>query len=445
MTEDPALLEWLLDLSDSLITFRARYMRHARVAGRRRPAAVRRVQPAVGGVPAGKLAKHVPLLPGGACRSSRSSQARARSAATRRRRDRAICSPRQTRLDDLLSDCRTLALQLSDALTPALLQPRLRARRTRRGAVTMSAAFYRDRARHPVRPRGRGGHVAARRLPERRARCRTSTSTRTRSTSSRRRPTIVERTDYFGNPVDQFSIFCGRMRELRVTSHEPGRGPRTRRVRSIRRRAPRGKTSRDASACRRGAPLDESAQFALRLALRAAGRGPGGVRAAVVSGRAAAARRRDRPDAAHPRRIPRSIRRRRPITTPVTRVLAERRGVCQDFAHLQIACLRSLGLAGALRQRLPADRSAAGQPRLIGADASHAWLSVCCPRHGWVDLDPTNAVLAGLRHVTLAWGRDYGDVSPLRGVCSAAASTSSHVGVSVVPVDLPVTAPITTG
>jgi transglutaminase-like putative cysteine protease len=74
-----------------------------------------------------------------------------------------------------------------------------------------------------------------------------------------------------------------------------------------------------------------------------------------------------------------------------------------------------------------------GQPRLAGADASHAWLSVHCPPYGWVDLDPTNDMLAGVRHITLAWGRDYGDVSPLRGVILGGTHHTLKVGVSVVP------------
>jgi len=122
------------------------------------------------------------------------------------------------------------------------------------------------------------------------------------------------------------------------------------------------------------------------------------------------------------------------ITTPVTRVLAERRGVCQDFAHLQIACLRSFGLAARYVSGYLLTDPPPGQPRLVGADASHAWLSVWCPPFGWVDLDPTNAVLPDLRHVTTAWGRDYGDVSPLRGVVLGSADHELYVGVSVVPV-----------
>lgn len=122
------------------------------------------------------------------------------------------------------------------------------------------------------------------------------------------------------------------------------------------------------------------------------------------------------------------------ITTPVRRVLVERRGVCQDFAHLQISCLRALGLAARYVSGYLLTDPPPGQPRLIGADASHAWLSAHCPRHGWVDLDPTNDVLPGLRHVTLAWGRDYGDVSPLRGVILGGAQHTLAVAVSVEPV-----------
>jgi transglutaminase-like putative cysteine protease len=104
------------------------------------------------------------------------------------------------------------------------------------------------------------------------------------------------------------------------------------------------------------------------------------------------------------------------VRTPTEVVFRKRRGVCQDFAHLQIACLRSLNLSaryvsGYLRTYPPP-----GQPRLVGADASHAWVSAYCPGTGWLDLDPTNNLIPSNGHVTVAWGRDYGDVSPLRGL-----------------------------
>jgi transglutaminase-like putative cysteine protease len=121
------------------------------------------------------------------------------------------------------------------------------------------------------------------------------------------------------------------------------------------------------------------------------------------------------------------------VTTPLVRVLDEKRGVCQDFAHVAISSLRAIGLAARYVSGYLLTDPPPGQPRLIGADASHAWLSVFCPVHGWVDLDPTNDVIVGERHVTVAWGRDYGDVSPLRGVLLGGAQHSLSVGVSVVP------------
>jgi transglutaminase-like putative cysteine protease len=122
------------------------------------------------------------------------------------------------------------------------------------------------------------------------------------------------------------------------------------------------------------------------------------------------------------------------VATPITRVLAERRGVCQDFAHLQIAALRAVGLPARYVSGYLLTDPPEGQARLVGADASHAWLSVWCPMHGWVDLDPTNDVLPSVRHVTLAWGRDYGDVSPLRGVVLGGRGHRLEVSVSVFPV-----------
>lgn len=104
------------------------------------------------------------------------------------------------------------------------------------------------------------------------------------------------------------------------------------------------------------------------------------------------------------------------VATPLVEVLERRRGVCQDFAHLMLACLRSRGLAARYISGYLLTRPPPGQPRLIGADASHAWVSVFCPVLGWVDFDPTNNVQPALEHITLAWGRDFSDVSPLRGV-----------------------------
>lgn len=121
------------------------------------------------------------------------------------------------------------------------------------------------------------------------------------------------------------------------------------------------------------------------------------------------------------------------LSTPVADVLEARRGVCQDFAHLGIACLRSLGLparyvSGYLRTQRVADTAP-----LVGADASHAWLSAFCPRNGWIDVDPTNDLVPSESHVTLAWGRDYEDVSPVKGVTVGGGAQSIQVAVELVP------------
>ena len=152
------------------------------------------------------------------------------------------------------------------------------------------------------------------------------------------------------------------------------------------------------------------------------------------------------------------------VTTPVETFFEKRRGVCQDFSHLQIACLRSLGLparyvSGYLRTMPPP-----GRPRLVGADASHAWCAAWCPsfdneqkgrkngasvygrdgqsaadagRHAgrWVDFDPTNNCVPSDGHITLAWGRDYSDVSPVQGILLGGAKHSLEVRVDVMPLE----------
>lgn len=104
------------------------------------------------------------------------------------------------------------------------------------------------------------------------------------------------------------------------------------------------------------------------------------------------------------------------VDTGVDQVLADRKGVCQDFAHLAISGLRSLGLAARYVSGYLETLPPPGKPKLVGADASHAWLSLFVPGLGWTDLDPTNNLIPGERHLTLAWGRDYGDVTPVKGV-----------------------------
>jgi transglutaminase-like putative cysteine protease len=124
------------------------------------------------------------------------------------------------------------------------------------------------------------------------------------------------------------------------------------------------------------------------------------------------------------------------VATPVAEVMERRAGVCQDFAHLMLACLRSLGLPARYVSGYLETLPPPGQERLIGADASHAWVSVYVGEpHGWIDLDPTNNLLPGGRHITIAWGRDFSDVSPLRGVTLGAGGQRLIVEVDVLPLE----------
>jgi len=104
------------------------------------------------------------------------------------------------------------------------------------------------------------------------------------------------------------------------------------------------------------------------------------------------------------------------VDTTVEQVLAKRKGVCQDFAHLAISCLRGLGLAARYVSGYMETIPPPGKSKIVGADASHAWISVFVPDFGWVDLDPTNNLVNGETYITVAWGRDYGDVAPVKGV-----------------------------
>lgn len=123
------------------------------------------------------------------------------------------------------------------------------------------------------------------------------------------------------------------------------------------------------------------------------------------------------------------------VSTPVLEVFETRRGVCQDFAHFMIACLRSLGLSARYVSGYLLTRPPPGRPRLIGADATHAWVSVYVPDAGWFDLDPTNAIWADLEHITIGWGRDFSDISPLRGVILGGGAHAPEISVTVVPED----------
>jgi transglutaminase-like putative cysteine protease len=125
------------------------------------------------------------------------------------------------------------------------------------------------------------------------------------------------------------------------------------------------------------------------------------------------------------------------IATPLSQVLELRRGVCQDFAHLEIGCLRSLGLAARYVSGYLLTNPPPGQQRLVGADASHAWLSIYFPGFGWLDIDPTNNQIPFDKHVVLAWGRDYDDVSPIKGVILGGGQHSVTVAVDVVTLKEP--------
>ena len=125
------------------------------------------------------------------------------------------------------------------------------------------------------------------------------------------------------------------------------------------------------------------------------------------------------------------------INTPAVEALALRRGVCQDFAHIMIACLRTLGLPARYVSGYLLTQPPPGRPRLVGADASHAWVSVYLPGRdgpgGWADFDPTNGRQPGEDYVTLAIGRDYSDISPMRGVLHGGARHTLKVDVTVQP------------
>lgn len=119
------------------------------------------------------------------------------------------------------------------------------------------------------------------------------------------------------------------------------------------------------------------------------------------------------------------------ISTPLSVVMKERKGVCQDFAHLAIACLRSLGLPARYVSGYIETIPPPGVVKLIGVDASHAWFSVYIPNVGWADFDPTNNLIPVSQHITIGWGRDYDDITPLKGVIMSSGRHHLHVSVDV--------------
>jgi transglutaminase-like putative cysteine protease len=126
------------------------------------------------------------------------------------------------------------------------------------------------------------------------------------------------------------------------------------------------------------------------------------------------------------------------VSTPVEQAFQQRRGVCQDFAHIMIAGLRALGIPAAYVSGYIRTIPPPGRPRLAGADATHAWVSVWCGDElGWIGIDPTNAIDAGNDHIVLAVGRDFSDVSPIYGVFLGSGAQELEVGVDVIPVTAP--------
>lgn len=121
------------------------------------------------------------------------------------------------------------------------------------------------------------------------------------------------------------------------------------------------------------------------------------------------------------------------VSTPVEEVLRSKRGVCQDFAHLMICCLRSIGLPARYNSGYIQTAPPPGKPRLQGADASHAWVGVYCPANGWLDLDPTNKKPADEQFITIGWGRDYKDISPVSGVMLGGGKHTVHAQVDMIP------------
>ena len=125
------------------------------------------------------------------------------------------------------------------------------------------------------------------------------------------------------------------------------------------------------------------------------------------------------------------------VGTPILEVMGTRRGVCQDFAHIQIGCLRSLGLAARYVSGYLVTTPPPGRERLTGADVSHAWVSVFVPTTGWIDFDPTNGLMPSGEHITVAWGRDYSDVGPIQGILVGGRRHQLHVAVDVLPEETP--------
>lgn len=243
--------------------------------------------------------------------------------------------------------------------------------------------------------------------------------------------TFDRRTDYFGNPLHHFSILEGHKRlSVRAVSRVEVRPPQT-----------LEQTQTMAWELVREAVQDTSSPMMLE-ALQYTFASPSVSIPAAVRDYATASFPAGRPILEAitdlTTRIHRDFTydpRATTVSTPVDEVFDLKRGVCQDFAHLQIAALRSLGLPARYVSGYLRTIPAPGRPRLVGADASHAWLAVFCGDAGWIDVDPTNNCVVGTDHVTVAWGRDYSDVCPIKGVFIGGGLHRMAVSVDVQPLE----------
>ena len=243
-------------------------------------------------------------------------------------------------------------------------------------------------------------------------------------------PAVLEdRVDFFGNPVCYFTVQEPH-RELTVTvEHRVGVTPDPPPTQSAPWEAVRDRLPRD-----RGPAWRDAYQFVFDSRFVAADpRYADYARAAFAPGRPVLDAALDLMCRVHADFVydPRATT----LATPVAEVFETRRGVCQDFAHLMLSSFRSLGLAARYVSGYLSTPPAPGKARAVGADATHAWVSLFCGDAGWVDLDPTNDTIPADRHVLLAWGRDYEDVSPLKGVILGGGAHTVRVAVDVRPED----------
>jgi transglutaminase-like putative cysteine protease len=238
---------------------------------------------------------------------------------------------------------------------------------------------------------------------------------------------LLEQMDYFGNPATFFAVQEPH-RQLRLTAlHQVEVGPR---AAPQAEQTPAWERVRDQLVADRSHDMLAAAEFAYDSRyVNAAEDYAAYARESFTAGRPIVEAALDLTARIHAEfeYDPRSTT----VATPLAEVLAQRRGVCQDFAHLQIACLRSLGLAARYVSGYLSTEPPPGCVPLVGSDATHAWLSVFCPGLGWIELDPTNNQVPGESHILLAWGRDYDDVSPVKGVVLGGGQHSVNVSVNV--------------